>query len=638
VTRVVRACLVALVLTNLGFVYITEAARWTWFGPLIVLTLASPWLSRLTGSWVYRLCWNLAVLGVFALLVRHVSYAGVAHLLEDGLLLAALCQVHLINMLGPNQKPDLVFFNSFLIAVVTSYLSLELGYSLVFLAYAPVLVISMQLLTLARTGCEIKPGLFRLAVRQGLLRSALVLGLTAVAFFFWPRDFHRRGLLALRLSPPDALRQVAFSDRIDLGQTGKATVSDRIVMRVRLTSGTPADVPTHWRGATLDRFDGSSWRAVGNAYAADYWRLTGMRVWERRGRERFATADVDVQLADPEAPRLFAPLASHRLELQTQGEWMRVHPMADLNFKCVRRNDRRPIRYTLEVDGRRPDPGGRTRPLTRRFVTHVDKNPALVPQRVREIVRELRRQLPDDAEQHEIVEEMRRYLTARYRYFAPGAEGGARNLDHFLSGDSAGHCEYFATALALMLRTQLIPCRVVTGYRSEEWDEQGDFLTVRARHAHAWVEVLDPRAGWYTVDPTPTVGAGAAAGGTGVVARMRNFVSTLWAEVIGFNEEARVRVLVWFTELPAWLAERRGTLVLATLLIVLAGLGLRHRRHRRRPAAVRDYRRWLKRLRLKLEPGETPRELLARTALPPPEQERLRAATEAHEARRYQVA
>ncbi|MHC4162024.1 MAG: transglutaminase family protein [Planctomycetota bacterium] len=637
-TRAVRVCLVALVLVNLAFVYITEAARWTWLGPLIALALASPWLSRLAGSWIYRLCWNLAVLGVFALLVQHVSYAGVAHLLEDGLLLAALCQVHLINMLGPNQKPDLVFFNSFLIAVVTSYLSLELGYSLVFLAYAPVLVISMQLLTLARTGAEIRPGLFRLAVRQGLVRGALVLGLTAIAFFFWPRDFHRRGFLALRLSPPDGLREVAFSEKIDLGQTGKATASDRIVMRVRLTSGTPADVPTHWRGATLDRFVGTSWRGAGNAYAADYWRLTGPRVWERRGRGRFATADIEVQLADPEAPRLFAPLASHRLELQTQSVWMRVNPMADLNFKCVRRNDRRPIRYALEVDGRRPDPGGQTRPLTRRFLTHVQQDPTLVPQRAREIARELRRQLPDDAEQHAIVEEMRRYLTARYRYFAPGSEGGARNLDHFLSGDAGGHCEYFATALVLMLRTEFIPCRVVTGYRSEEWDGEGEFLTVRARHAHAWVEVLDPQAGWYTVDPTPTIGAGATAAGTGVVARLKNFVSALWAEVTGFNEEARVRVLVWFTELPARLVERRGTVALATVLIVLAGFALRHRRLRRRPPAVRDYRRWLRRLRLRLGPGETPRELLARTALPPPDRERLRAATEAHEARRYQVA
>jgi transglutaminase-like putative cysteine protease len=637
-TRAVRICLVALVLSNLAFVHITEAARWIWLGPLLAATLASPWLSRLSGSWVYRLFWNLAVLGVFALLVQHVSYAGVAHLLEDGLLLAALCQVHLINMLGPNQKPDLVFFNSFLIAVVTSYLSLELGYSLVFLAYAPVLVVSMQVLALARSGAETSPGLHRLAVRHGLVRSAFVLGLTAVAFFFWPRDFHRRGLLALKLSPPGALREVAFSEKIDLGQTGKVTASDRIVMRVRLASGTPADVPTHWRGATLDRFDGKSWRGARNVYAEEYWRRIGAWEWERGGPVPFATADVEVQLADPEAPRLFAPLASHRLEVQTPSTRMRVHPMPDLNFKCVRHRDRRPIRYALTVDGRRAEPGGRKRPLTRRYLSHVSQNPTLVPQRAREIARELRRQLPDDAEQHVTVEEMRRYLTARYRYFAPGAEGGARDLEHFLSGDAGGHCEYFATTLVLMLRTELIPCRVVTGYRSEEWDDDGEFLTVRARHAHAWVEVLDPEAGWYTVDPTPTVGAGAAAAGTGVVARIKSFFSALWAEVTGFNEEARVRVLVWLTELPGRLLRRPGILAGLVALIVLVGFGLRHRRLRRQPPAVREYRRRLKRLRLQLQPGETPRELLARTDLPPPQLERLRAATEAHEARRYRVA
>lgn len=637
-TRAVHICLAALVLVNLAFVGITEDASWTWLGPLVGLAVAAPWLSRFAYSWVYRLCWNLAVLGVFALLVQHVAYAGVAYLLEDGLLLAALCQVHLINLLGPNQKPDLVFFNSFLIAVVTSYLSLELGYSLVLFAYAPVLIVSMQLLTLARSGAEPSPRLFRLAVREGLVRAALVLGVTTIAFFFWPRDFHRRGYLALRLSPPDALREVAFSENIDLGQTGQATVSDRVVMRVRLLSGTPADVPTHWRGATLDRFDGTSWRGARDVYAADYWRRAGPRTWTRGGRRRFAMADVEVHLADPESPRLFAPLASHRLELLNRSTRTRVHPMVDLNFRCVRSGDRRPIRYTLEVDGRRPEPGGRPRPLSRRFLAHVMQNPSLVPQRAREIVRELRRGLPADAAQHEIVEEVRRYLTARYRYFAPGAEGGARDLEHFLSGEAGGHCEYFASALVLMLRVEHIPCRVVTGYRSEEWDDAGEFLTVRARHAHAWVEVLDPQEGWYTVDPTPTVGAGPAAAGTGLVARVRGFFSAFWAEVTGFDEEARVRVLVWLRELPARLVDRPGAVAGVAGLIVLLALVRRYRRQRRRPAAVRAYRRRLKRLRLRLRPGETPRELLERAVLPPPDLQQLRAATEAHEARRYRVA
>ena len=60
--------------------------------------------------------------------------SGAAHLLEDGLLLATLAQVHLLNNVGRLQKPDILFFNSFLIAIVTSFLSVDVGYSIVFLA------------------------------------------------------------------------------------------------------------------------------------------------------------------------------------------------------------------------------------------------------------------------------------------------------------------------------------------------------------------------------------------------------------------------------------------------------------------------------------------------------------------------
>jgi transglutaminase-like putative cysteine protease len=634
VSRALRVCIIGLVLVNLAFVHITEAARWSWLGPLVALTLASPVLVRFTRYWVYRLAWNLAVLGVFALLVQHVTSAGVAHLLEDGLLLAALCQVHLVNNLSRMQKPDLIFFNAFLIAVVTSYLSVELGYSLVFLVYAPVFVVSLQLLALAQTGVETAPGLLRSVVRSGLARSAVVLSLTLAVFLFWPRDFQRRGLLGLRISPPDVIREVAFSDRIDLGRTGKVIASDRVVMRVRLRAGTPADVPAHWRGATLDRFDGERWKAARGVYASEVWRRVGAGVWQRGGRR--GPVELEVHLVDPEAPRLFAPLASRTLRLETGGARTVVYPLPDFNFKCVRVRDRRPLRYALEIDGADPEPGGRQRPVTRRIRTHIWQNPARTPQRARQIARDIRRGLPDDAAQHQVVEKMRLFLMGRYRYLAPGTEGGARDLEEFLSAEAGAHCEFFATALALMLRTQRIPCRVVTGYRSEEWDVRGEFLTVRARHAHAWVEVLDPEAGWYTVDPTPAVGIGAAGGPTAFLARLESYAAALWAEVTGFNRDARDRVFVWLGALPGRLLARWGTVLLVAVALALGVVAVRLRRQRRRPPAVRAYRRCLRRLGLTLASGETPRELVGRAT--DAQREVLQAATAAHEAQRYRVA
>ena len=71
-----RYAMVLLVLVNLGFVLITEAASWTWLATLAALTLAAPLLQRLTRFFAYRMAWNLAVIGAFTLLVRHLFTAG----------------------------------------------------------------------------------------------------------------------------------------------------------------------------------------------------------------------------------------------------------------------------------------------------------------------------------------------------------------------------------------------------------------------------------------------------------------------------------------------------------------------------------------------------------------------------------
>ena len=61
-------------------------------------------------------------------------------------------------------------------------------------------------------------------------------------------------------------------------------------------------------------------------------------------------------------------------------------------------------------------------------------------------------------------------------------------IEDFVTNNPRGHCEYFAAALALMLRSQGIPARVVLGYRCDEWKSLGRFYQVRESDAHAWVE------------------------------------------------------------------------------------------------------------------------------------------------------
>jgi hypothetical protein len=76
-------------------------------------------------------------------------------------------------------------------------------------------------------------------------------------------------------------------------------------------------------------------------------------------------------------------------------------------------------------------------------------------------------------------------------------------LQEFLFVRRAGHCEYFAAAMAVMLRSLGVPARVVNGFQRGEWNPYGQYYIVRYYDAHSWVEAYVPDAGWVSFDPTP---------------------------------------------------------------------------------------------------------------------------------------
>src|SRR5262249_51439626 len=75
-------------------------------------------------------------------------------------------------------------------------------------------------------------------------------------------------------------------------------------------------------------------------------------------------------------------------------------------------------------------------------------------------------------------------------------------VEDFLFNRKRGHCEYFASALALMLRSVQIPSRLVTGFKGAEFNASDKSYEVQQRHAHAWVEAWVDNE-WMTLDPTP---------------------------------------------------------------------------------------------------------------------------------------
>src|SRR5207248_2203085 len=166
--------------------------------------------------------------------------------------------------------------------------------------------------------------------------------------------------------------------------------------------------------------------------------------------------------------------------------------------------------------------------------------------------------------QYDAARAIEKHLQNDYGYTLDLKAGGFDPLADFLFNVREGHCEYFATAMAVMLRTQGIPSRVVNGFQTGDYNEAADVYTVTQRDAHSWVEVYFPEANsWVTFDPTPFLGRPMTER-TGIQGRLSKFaeaIEMLWIQyVVGYgNQEQRSLARAFgnrFFELRDWLGNR----------------------------------------------------------------------------------
>jgi len=133
------------------------------------------------------------------------------------------------------------------------------------------------------------------------------------------------------------------------------------------------------------------------------------------------------------------------------------------------------------------------------------------------------------------------YLRNSYGYSLERKASGADPLSDFLFNVKTGHCEYFSTAMAVMLRTRGVAARVVNGFLPGEYNEAADAYTVRQSDAHSWVEVYFPETNsWVTFDPTPPAGRGVSArsGMTAWLSKYAEALELVWFQyVVGYDKQ-----------------------------------------------------------------------------------------------------
>jgi len=235
-----------------------------------------------------------------------------------------------------------------------------------------------------------------------------------------------------------------------------------------------------------------------------------------------------------------------------------------------------------------------------------------------------------------------------FRYTLDNPCGAAANpLQDFLERTQAGHCEYFASALALMLRARGVPARVVNGYRLGAWVPEGGYWLVTEDEAHSWVEYWDDGARvWRMADGTPPFAAAADNSWSGAWTRLADAVSFKWDRyVVRFSGEDQAAGLVSIQSVAQslakgwrWSWKRPSPLTVGLLgMLALAWALWRFRPKRQtggltEPKGVRAFAPLLRRTRRIAPPvpGETARAWLARLArLRPDRAETLRGLSEA---------
>jgi transglutaminase-like putative cysteine protease len=260
---------------------------------------------------------------------------------------------------------------------------------------------------------------------------------------------------------------------MDLGALDELLDSDRIVLRVR---GPRVD---YLRGVSLDSYAGGRWDR-----SAD----TEQTTRASYGGTLVSPQAVEIEAVSLRTDRFFLPLGAR--SLVTLPKAVSVD-----TFGSVRRETKAGLTVARFVRGARDSAA----------IAPPRQSDLHLPRSLRPPLHQLARAWTAGATTtSEKLEAIQLRLLSNYRYARSfdRAQGVDPALD-FLLRDKRGHCEYFATAFALVARAADIPTRIVMGYRVGERSPFGYYL-VRDRNAHSWVEAWVPEQGWTTLDATPS--------------------------------------------------------------------------------------------------------------------------------------
>ena len=333
-------------------------------------------------------------------------------------------------------------------------------------------------------------------------------------FFVLPRV----GSAGLGGSQPSLATSSGFSDVVKLGGIGKIQQNDAVVMRVRSDRGGRTLDGMYLRGVALDSFDNRSWSKSKRFSSEPYVRgdRDVIQFDFATGRDTLTAQTIYLEPLD--SPILFG---MPRV-IAVQGNFPVLNRDAYGSISFQRADDR--VSYKVFSDVSVPPV---ERLLNDNGVYRADDSTYLqLPSNLDGRISSLAASVTaGKLSRYEKATAIEKYLQSTFNYTLEQKAVGDEPLSDFLFNVREGHCEYFATAMAVMLRTQGIATRIVNGFSGGEYNDTADVTIVRQRNAHAWVEVYFPKeAAWITFDPTPFAGQPQAGTSSALMSGLSKYV------------------------------------------------------------------------------------------------------------------
>jgi transglutaminase-like putative cysteine protease len=466
-----------------------------WLSGLILVLIPALGLAADNSPWLKPARSLTSILAIFYLFFFPLDWL----VLSDQLVFAV---VHLIfylkihMLLHVRTEPERYRYRLYVLCLFEMLAAASMTVSMSFLFPFVLFVLVGALVLIFEQACRARGksssrNMLEPAVRTALMLGLVVLVTAGLIFVILPRS----ALGGFRVGGVKGITITGLADEIQLGDFGEIKLSQDVVMRVVAGEGELV-FPPKWRGAAYDRYEDGRWSQSRSVMVLLPQRGPGRFLLDRPSTEPRVSNEVFLEPLDTDV--LFIPPAS--LELFVSLPNVLADP------------------YLTVRSGRRARAGRRYKVSWRHRASASTSSLGGV-ERLRGRSRRQYLQLPDLSEEfHELA---RRFVTGReaelevareiesflkeelsYSLVTPSRRR-QDPVEDFLFDARAGHCEFFATAMVMMLRSGNIPSRLVTGFQGGELNELADFEVVRKSNAHAWVEVYDEQLGWVAFDPTP---------------------------------------------------------------------------------------------------------------------------------------